>query len=180
MIHLILAMIFFSSSGLAASSEPTQEVVRSAASSRRATSEYVHEWVTCPAIDGYYFNSKKAMRHAPKGDMHVVVFYASWCIPCQNQVADMLKLEKEMKPRAITFSWLFVHDLQPDIRGFARAHKVKKPVITTKETVKAYHNPGLPAVYICDRNGWLLDRMQKMEQSSVQELRRRLDKMSGY
>ncbi|MFK7873313.1 MAG: TlpA family protein disulfide reductase [Oligoflexales bacterium] len=147
---------------------------------KKGGATYVHEWVECPKVYGYNLQGEAVPQKAPNGDMHIIILYASWCVPCQNQLKHLMKIEKEMTPRGMTFSWLFAHDLQADVEGFAKAHGLKHPILATKDTVAGLHNPGLPSIYICDRHGWLLHRYMKMKNEDVMKVREFLDKTSGY
>ncbi len=133
---------------------------------------YVHSWVALPALTGTNPVTGQSMTFQPrKGRMTVVVFIASWCVPCQLLAPDLKNLESRYAALDADFVYVFSHDTQEDARGFAKEYKLGDYVILGNDQIlKDYHTPPLPTFYFADRHGWLTARELKMEKEKLATL----------
>ena len=72
------------------------------------TGNYVHNWHKLPNIKAVNVHSQRVVTHKPVfGQATVILFLASWCIPCQKIVPTIVDLEKHFKGRAVEFIYIF-------------------------------------------------------------------------
>jgi thiol-disulfide isomerase/thioredoxin len=88
----------------------------------------------------------------------IVVFLASWCVPCQNLMPAISEIEKALHPSQVKVAYVFAHDAESDALGFAAEYGINQPILADHELLKAFKNPPLPSIYLGDRNTWLAGR----------------------
>lgn len=105
---------------------------------------------------------------ANAGDIVVVDFWASWCVPCLERFPEMVELAERYGDRGVTFIAFDLDD--PDDPGAleraeAFAREQGGPIDhfrTTLPVLDAFDELGLlgiPAVYVYDRDGKLARRL---------------------
>jgi thiol-disulfide isomerase/thioredoxin len=141
--------------------------------------KYLAEWIRLPDIEGSLANGEADILKHRKVYVYVVFFLASWCIPCQNFTADLKKLENEFAPLNVRFKYIFNHDLQSDMKGYIKAHRLNKDnaILATNDTLLSYRDPTLPAIFVADKHGWIVNRFMGTKQKALDatELRNALD-----
>ena len=140
---------------------------------------YTAKWVSLPNIEGSLPNGELEIIKHRKGDINVVFFLATWCIPCQKFTPDLLELEKIYKPLGVKFLFVFNHDLMADVKGYIKSYKLDGAIsiLATNETLLSYRDPTLPAIFIADKKGWIIKRMLGTKQNLLQssEISKTLD-----
>ena len=134
------------------------ESAKKATKNRFAISNhYVHNWVSMPSFTAKKVGSDLDYTFTPKrGEASVVVFLASWCLPCQRLIEDFKKLETAYRDRHTKFIYVFSGDTAKDARGFVEAYKLgDNTVIANIDLLAKYHQPELPSIYVGDRQTWL-------------------------
>lgn len=186
-LRIILAIALASASALARASaapEPKKDEASapvSEALSSMPTRTYVHQWLRMPQFTAVDITSGDAITVAPrKGRALVVVFLASWCEPCQEIVPQLAAVERHFAAINVDFVYVFAHDSKDDARGFMQEFKLRGGLIANHETLKAYHNPELPSVYVGDRHTWLAARYLNLDQAKLQNLQGFLQKITAY
>lgn len=134
------------------------EEIHTESSENRATGRYVHKWLPFPSLVGTDLHGKRQVVSPRAGTLEVYVSIASWCVPCQDMVKEMMKLEKKYQNRNCRFTYVFYHDVRADVKGFLRRYPVKRYILASDEVRQKLHNPNLPGVYVADRHGWLMAR----------------------
>lgn len=143
---------------------------------------YVHRWVPFPPIQGKQLEGERSFSYKPqKGRVIVTVFLASWCLPCQELIKPLQKLEEKFKSRYTDFVYVFAHDTELDATGFAKAYKMSaQSIIGSAKLLEAFHQPELPSIYVGDRYGWLVTRKLNAEEKDVGELDRFLELQTAF
>ena len=98
---------------------------------------------------------------ATKGKPVLVNFWASWCIPCEEEAATLEKLSREYKDRVV-FIGVNVQDTDPLARAFLKKFGVTYPNgrdISGAISVE-YGMSGVPESYFVDRSGQLVRKWQ--------------------
>jgi cytochrome c biogenesis protein CcmG, thiol:disulfide interchange protein DsbE len=98
---------------------------------------------------------------ATKGKPVLVNFWASWCIPCEEEAATLEKLSREYKDRMV-FIGVNVQDTDPLARGFLKKFGVTYPNgrdVSGAISVE-YGMSGVPESYFVDRSGQLVRKWQ--------------------
>lgn len=114
---------------------------------------------------------------ALRGKPVMVNFFASWCMPCRQEVPALVKIQKEYEPKGISFVAIAVDDTEKDVREF-----VSRLGFTflighdkTGDIKEAYGVYGLPTTFFIGKDGII----SYFHPGSVNEvlLRHELDKL---
>lgn len=162
------------------SEAPRVEKKLSAAESFTIDKKYVHMWVKFPDIEATDLSKVPKKIHSQKGYVTLLFFIASWCVPCQNMMKNVQNLRKRYEPLSTRFYFVFAHDLAQDAKNFAQEYKLENTILANHDVLKTFHNPQLPAVYISDRDEWLVDRVLGLTDKSLKELDSTLYMMTAY
>jgi peroxiredoxin len=88
---------------------------------------------------------------------HVVVMnlWASWCVPCREEMPDLERLYESERGRGLVVLGVDQGESAQAAGGFARAHGVTFPILLDEEQRygRAYAAIGLPTTVIVDRSG---------------------------
>ena len=71
-------------------------------------------------------------------------------------VNDFQALEEKFNQHASKFVYIFAHDTKSDAKKFAKTVNFSNSLLADHDLLKSFKNPDLPAVFVKDRNGWLL------------------------
>ena len=152
------------------------------------TNNYVHQWEPLRPVSGQKVeNPDKTSVFEPRfGEATMVVFLASWCLPCQHIIGDLLKLEKDFNTKNTRFVYVFTQDEAQDALGFVKTYGMNDAqhgadhIIGTDEIQKAFHYPPLPSYYLADRRGWLCMRSLQATRNDLMDARQFLDLQTSY
>jgi thiol-disulfide isomerase/thioredoxin len=124
------------------------------------TDSYTHKWIKFPEFSAPSLATEETYDFKHKwGEATVVVFLASWCLPCQQIIKEVIRIEKKYQKNYTKFIYVFSHDTRSDALGFMQLHKLSGlSVLSTGELLTAFHQPELPSIYVADRYGWLVAR----------------------
>jgi thiol-disulfide isomerase/thioredoxin len=93
------------------------------------------------------------------GRVRLIDFWATWCAPCREEIPMLNELQASYGDRG--FQVLAISDPDEDvgvIREFVKEHKVEYlNLVGTEEVNEAYHVLGLPAAYLVDGEGRVVD-----------------------
>ncbi|MEY4632070.1 MAG: hypothetical protein RIQ81_2190 [Pseudomonadota bacterium] len=135
------------------------------------TDGYVHEWVPFPLFGATALPSGEKFDFKPeRGQMTVVVMVATWCAPCVKLMPDILRLEARTARLPVRFVHVFTHDTKQDATGFMAEYGMKAGVLANHGVLEAFKNPDLPAVFVSDRNNWMLMRYIKAKPADLAEV----------
>lgn len=143
----------------------------------RVSRHYVQDWQAFPAMTLRDLSSGAPLeRKVTKGRATVVVFLASWCLPCQQLMAPLKELELKYKDRYTDVLYVFAHDTEADAEGFVQFHKLEnRAFLGTAKLLETFHQPELPSVYVGDRYGWLLMRSLQSKAGDLKAIDQTLD-----
>ncbi len=144
---------------------------------------YVHEWTKFPKLKGTPLDQDTVTDFKfLDGYVGVVLFTASWCKSCQQITEQYLTLGKKYKNLSTQFVSVFSHDAKGDIDNFVREYNIAKEdaLILDTETIREFHNPELPTIYIRDRRGWLTERYVRVTKKDLENLDDFLNKITAY
>ena len=88
-----------------------------------------------------------------KTDFIILNLWASWCIPCQNEVDELLKISEQSN---ITIIGILVDDSASNGREFIKDNKITyKNVLEEEESdivLSQFNWTGIPTTLVLDRN----------------------------
>lgn len=91
-----------------------------------------------------------------KGKIVVINFWASWCVPCQKEMPELVKLQKKYAAQGLQILGVTYEAEKPAVvRRIAQKYKINYPLLFgSEELAKQYHvEEALPTTVIVDREG---------------------------
>jgi peroxiredoxin len=114
-----------------------------------------------------------------KGRVVLVDFWATWCVPCHNELPDLKALYKSHKNQGFTILGVSLDDGgQATVSKFAKDNDVTYPIVLaggTDQVPAGYDIEGLPMAYLVDAQGII--RKQYAGQVNPEELERDVDQL---
>ena len=114
-----------------------------------------------------------------KGKVVLVNFWASWCIPCENEAAFLEKAWKYYQPRGdVLFLGVDYTDTEKAARAYLDRFGITYPNGPDLETriSDMYRMTGVPETFIIDQNGLLAD-FQYGEFTSAEDIIAKIDRL---
>jgi thiol-disulfide isomerase/thioredoxin len=134
-----------------------------------------------PSPPELFFNDLSGKPHSLSdyhGKIVVLNFWATWCLPCRDEMPMLSKLSKDFAPQDVVFLAVSLDDakLQSRIPRFLEKKKIALSVFTgvTPATLHDFQlGEIVPATIILDRNGPAIFRI--MGQASKKDIVSRVD-----
>lgn len=96
-----------------------------------------------------------------RGQVVVVNFWASWCIPCEQEAADLEAFHRQYKDRGVVMLGVNWADTDSAARDYMKKYDityVNGPDLGTRIS-QTFRITGVPETYIIDRDGQLVKRI---------------------
>lgn len=89
-----------------------------------------------------------------------LVFWATWCPPCQTETPDIQRTWEQYKSQGLAVVAVDVQEPRDAVADYVRTYSLTYPVAldTTASVMKTYAVFGLPTHYFIDRDGVVRDR----------------------
>ncbi|RYZ58486.1 MAG: TlpA family protein disulfide reductase [Proteobacteria bacterium] len=177
----IMTFLLGSVNALANDAAPHGSAAASA-QAMKTTDKYTNSWISFPALTLKNIDTAEPQAlPLTKGRVQIVVFLASWCVPCQQLMPEMKRIAEKYKGKYTDISYVFAHDTDPDARAFASYHKVMPAsYMGTAKVLEDFHQPDLPAIYASDRYGWLAYRKLNSRTTDLPELEKYLELHTSF
>lgn len=93
--------------------------------------------------------------HAYKGDVILLNFWASWCVPCREEMPAMQEAYEELKDEGFVVLAVNQRESQSVVRDFVEEHGLTFPILLDPDgrVGSTYGARGLPLSYVVNRNG---------------------------
>jgi len=106
--------------------------------------------LVAPQLDDKPFDLAKQ-----RGKVVVVSFWATWCIPCHEEMPILDAVYKKYQPRGLVLIGVSVDKARERDRAYAMIHKYSYPsILRSDATVDEFGLPDeVPTAYIIDRSG---------------------------
>lgn len=100
-------------------------------------------------------NGKKFNLSDYKGKPVLINFFASWCLPCREEMPVLEKVVQEYEPKGVVFLGIAVDDTEEKMKDFIAKYGVTFPVGLDKTAAiqKSFGLYGIPTTYFIDRQG---------------------------
>jgi thiol-disulfide isomerase/thioredoxin len=137
-----------------------------------------------PAAQPLSASEFRAVLQKQQGEVLVVNFWATWCVPCLREVPDLLKLESEFGSRGVKLIGVAVDDPAPQAAQVEQFRRKYFPAFLTyarvgpemdelASVIDPAWNEVVPTTYIIDRRGKAVARIQGKK--SLNEFRAALE-----
>ncbi len=93
--------------------------------------------------------------HDYQGDVIYITFWASWCIPCRDEMPHLAQVWRQNHDRGFQVIGINVDENAESARQFAREHNIAFPLAwdADRTVSKLYRVPGYPTHFVVDRRG---------------------------
>ncbi len=111
---------------------------------------------TLTSVDGTSYSLSKL-----RGKVVVLNFWATWCAPCLEEMPTLDSLYKRYRQRGLVVLGVSIDRKRETVEGFLEKNPVSYPILldTKGEVfVDKYTVSGLPATYIIDGKGLIVDQ----------------------
>lgn len=133
-------------------------------------------WKKFPIIEAKNIFGSSAVKIEPKkGEALVLVFLASWCVPCQLMIGELKRMERKHNNSFSRFVYVFTHDTKSDASAFIKTHKLGTAVLATRKIVSIFNQPPLPSIFVADRQSLMVMRRLGFDSKRLKEVDRFLD-----
>jgi cytochrome c biogenesis protein CcmG, thiol:disulfide interchange protein DsbE len=104
----------------------------------------------------------KSLRLADlRGQVVVLNFWASWCVPCREEQPSLVSTAQRYQNRGVTFVGINIQDNSHDATGFIRQYNIGYPVVSdpTGAVYINYGVVGMPETYVVTRDGRIAQKL---------------------
>jgi len=150
-LYILLAHAIFFSSAVYAMSEKIAPAQNTFSERTQYTDFYLAD------LDGIY---TRLSDH--KGKVIFLNFFATWCPPCRNELPSMQKLHEKMKTSDFEMIAVSVDRAGKErVREFIGrgGYSFKVLLDSDGSTAKKYHVSSIPATFIIDKSGKIVNRV---------------------
>ena len=93
-----------------------------------------------------------------RGSVVLLNFWATWCIPCRDEMPAMERLHRSYRERGLTVLGVNFKESGPEVRAFLEKLGVSFGTVldTDGRVSEKYRVRGLPVTFLVDREGRLL------------------------
>ena len=110
---------------------------------------------TLPDLDG-----NQVSLHAYKGKLIFLNFWATWCIPCREEMPVMEQLHRTFQPQGLAILAVDLKESPDKVKAFFDQHRLSYTALldASGSVFRDYQVMGLPTTYLIGRDGTLLAR----------------------
>ncbi|HUK33573.1 MAG TPA: TlpA disulfide reductase family protein [Vicinamibacterales bacterium] len=107
-------------------------------------------------------NGKMVPLSRYKGKVILLDFWATWCVPCKQEIPGFIELQKKFGDRGLQIVGLSVDDSMGKAKEYGSAMKMNYPILLAEgkeEILEAYDPiPSIPVSIVIDRRGRIVFR----------------------
>lgn len=120
-----------------------------------ATGTTVQTKVPAPALALTLLDGRTLGPQNYRGRPMVVNFFASWCLPCAQEMPAIEAISREFGPKGVVFVGVAINDVESKVRQFVARHGMTFPagLDVDSSIQKAFGLYGVPTTYFVDRHG---------------------------
>ena len=118
-------------------------------------------------------DGKKVALSQFKGKVIILDFWATWCVPCKEEIPGFIELQKKYGGRGLQIVGISVDDSMNQAKKYATEMKMNYPILLAEgkeDILRAYDPiPGIPVSIIIDRQGRIATRHDGIAKMAVFE-----------
>ncbi len=110
---------------------------------------------SAPDFSITFFDARNFQLSAHLGKPVLINFFASWCMPCREEIPVLNQVYREYKPRGAVFIGIAVNDTEDKARQFVEEVALSFPAAIDKEGKinDAFGLYGVPTTIFIDKKG---------------------------
>jgi cytochrome c biogenesis protein CcmG/thiol:disulfide interchange protein DsbE len=114
-----------------------------------------------PAISGPTLGGPPAGLDARRGKWVLVNFFASWCVPCQKEMPELVKFETRHAAAgdAVVFAVRYDDPDEAPLRNLMAKYHAGWPIVDDSQAKVDWGVAGIPESYLVDPTGIVLSRI---------------------
>ena len=118
-------------------------------------------------------SEKRVSLKSLRGKVVFLNFWATWCIPCREEMPTMEKLHKEFKNRGLEVVAVNIKEDKKDVRKFVEELGLTFTILLDKSgnTSEEYGAWSIPLSYFINRNGEFVGKVNGYRKWDSQEAR---------
>lgn len=94
-----------------------------------------------------------------RGKVVLLDFWASWCIPCVEEIPDLIEVHNAYSSQRFTVVGIAIEEFsRTEVEEFVKKHKVPYPILYAEERPAGYKVWAIPTAFLIDRKGLLRQR----------------------
>lgn len=95
-----------------------------------------------------------------KGKVSVLVYWASWCAPCREEVPSLIALREEFPKSDLQIIGVSLDESPKSIETFVKAHRINYTIARNNESLDQAFGPVryIPTIVILDQKGKVQQR----------------------
>ena len=118
-------------------------------------------------------DGKKVSLSEFKGKVIILDFWATWCVPCKEEIPDFIKLQAKYGDRGLQIIGLSVDDSMNQAKKYSAEMKINYPILLAegKEDILRAYDPirSIPVSIVIDRQGRIVARHEGIAKLDVFE-----------
>ena len=85
----------------------------------------------------------------------LLVFWATWCVYCRQEIPDLVKLKEQYKDKNLEIFGVNIQESSAKIKPFVDKNKINYPVLldANGNVARAFEVQGIPANVLIDKTG---------------------------
>lgn len=93
-----------------------------------------------------------------RGQIILINFWATWCLPCRIEMPSMEKLYAKYKKDGFTILAIDLQEDADDVEAFKEEYKLNFPILLDSDgsVAQFYGVLSIPTTYLVDRDGYLI------------------------
>ncbi len=118
------------------------------------------EPIPAPAVSLSGLDGRPVRLEDFKGQVVFVNFWATWCVPCRQEMPAMERLFRDYRDRGFSVVGVAFKESEAEIRGFVKELSLSFPIGMDPDgtAARAFGIRGLPVTYLLGRDARLLWR----------------------
>jgi peroxiredoxin len=114
-----------------------------------------------------------------RGRVVVLNFWATWCVPCREEMPALETLARELGPRGLVVVAVNFKESRRDVEAFVREHDLRFPMLLDTEgrISERYQVFALPTTAVVDRRGMLVGTVLGIRDWVGRDARAYLDRL---
>ena len=116
--------------------------------------------VPAPALDLVDLDGRSHTTEALNGKVVLVNFWATWCLPCREEIPMLSALQNHYRDRLVILGVSIDERPAEDVKAFAASLGVTYPVIMSNRELEAAFGgiTAVPSTFVLDRSGRIVQR----------------------